>query len=415
MKQSIRLLLLLALIVSPVLAQDRVENQTGRAESLRLGKLSGRFVYDGEPPARAPLKIQTERTTLTGESFPDTDSVRFAKLKLTDETLIVGPDRGIQNVLIWIYDKSVPVPPVPPVRRLPAPATLTFEKGHLHPHVLAWWADHRALQLKNEDTSSINLHWEYSGANSINQLMAPGQEANFQTQRERIPSRMKSDIYPWMQPAILFPCAHPYFALTDAEGYFTMSDLPAGEWEFRIWHERCGWINADAWPKGRSKQRIGDQALDLGTIKIKPEVLAIKGEKPTAPATTSATSTKPAVDAPRNGWKQLGEKRRTAHERDGGKEWVGTWVMRLPAGFEHQVRIIESEDGILQLDADKNLNSLGTYALIKNQLLLVKPRDESATDDLVWQLNDEGMFVLITDKNRAGARYIGAVLEKTGS
>src|SRR6187549_2243321 len=96
MKHSMRFLLLVALFASPVLAQDRVKNQTARAESPTLGKLSGRFVYDGEPPAQAPLNIQTERTTLKGESFPDIDAVRFAKLKLTDETLIVGPDRGIQ-------------------------------------------------------------------------------------------------------------------------------------------------------------------------------------------------------------------------------------------------------------------------------------------------------------------------------
>ncbi len=412
-KRLLHSLLLLALLASPVLAEDRVENQVGGSETPRTGKLTGRFVFDGEPPPRAPIRVSTERGTRAGDDYQDLDAQRFAKFKLTDETLIVGPDRGIQNILIWIFDKSVPVPPVPLVRRLPQPATLTFDQGRLQPHVLAWWAGHRALELKNADEYVTNFRWDSIGANTINQSLGPNHSEKFQTLPERMPSRMKSDIYAWLQPAIVFPCAHPYFAVTDAEGYFTMSDLPAGEWEFRIWHERCGWINTAGWPKGRSKHRIGDKVLDLGSIKIKPEVLQIKGEPPAAPAsTTSATSARPAADSPRKGWKELGEQRRTAHERDGGKEWVGTWIMHLPAGFEHQIRIVETECGILKFAADKNLNSLGTYALIKNQLLLVKPNDASDTDDFIWQLNDEGQFVLITDKNRAGARYIGAVLEK---
>ncbi len=36
---------------------------------------------------------------------------------------------------------------------------------------------------------------------------------------------------------------HPYAALTDANGQFHIDNLPVGNHEFRIWHERVGPLN----------------------------------------------------------------------------------------------------------------------------------------------------------------------------
>jgi len=33
---------------------------------------------------------------------------------------------------------------------------------------------------------------------------------------------------------------HPYFALSGADGRFTLKDLPPGEYTIEAWHERCG-------------------------------------------------------------------------------------------------------------------------------------------------------------------------------
>jgi hypothetical protein len=32
----------------------------------------------------------------------------------------------------------------------------------------------------------------------------------------------------------------PYFAVTDAAGAFTIDNLPAGEYDVEVWHERLG-------------------------------------------------------------------------------------------------------------------------------------------------------------------------------
>jgi hypothetical protein len=33
---------------------------------------------------------------------------------------------------------------------------------------------------------------------------------------------------------------HPYYAVTDASGAFSVADLPAGDYEVEVWHETLG-------------------------------------------------------------------------------------------------------------------------------------------------------------------------------
>jgi len=50
---------------------------------------------------------------------------------------------------------------------------------------------------------------------------------------------LKCDIHPWMH-AYVGVFDHPYFALSGAEGQFTLKDLPPGEYTIEAWHERFG-------------------------------------------------------------------------------------------------------------------------------------------------------------------------------
>jgi len=33
---------------------------------------------------------------------------------------------------------------------------------------------------------------------------------------------------------------HPYYAVTDAQGVFTIADVPPGDYEVQFWHETLG-------------------------------------------------------------------------------------------------------------------------------------------------------------------------------
>ncbi|MEX0820057.1 MAG: methylamine utilization protein, partial [Pirellulaceae bacterium] len=71
--------------------------------------------------------------------------------------------------------------------------------------------------------------------------------------------------HPWMKASMMV-CDHPYFAVTDADGSFSIPNVPAGvELEFRVWHEKAGYISSvsvdgasEKWSKGRFKRELAD-------------------------------------------------------------------------------------------------------------------------------------------------------------
>src|SRR6185437_264371 len=62
------------------------------------GTLTGKFVYDGAAPAAAPI-------------VPNKDQDVCGKHKLVDEALLVDPNGGIANVLVYVRTKGVEVAP----------------------------------------------------------------------------------------------------------------------------------------------------------------------------------------------------------------------------------------------------------------------------------------------------------------
>jgi hypothetical protein len=46
-------------------------------------------------------------------------------------------------------------------------------------------------------------------------------------------------IHPWMS-AWFVVTGHPYYAITDANGGFTLTDVPAGTYAVQVWQERLG-------------------------------------------------------------------------------------------------------------------------------------------------------------------------------
>ena len=70
------------------------------------------------------------------------------------------------------------------------------------------------------------------------------------------PTTFECNIHPWMK-GLVFVYSHPYFAVTDTDGKFTIEDAPVGK--FRIAYRHEGGFH-----KGRDG-RLGE------VIEIKPE------------------------------------------------------------------------------------------------------------------------------------------------
>ena len=59
------------------------------------------------------------------------------------------------------------------------------------------------------------------------------------TEAEPTPVRFKCQVHPWMT-AYMGVFDHPYFAVSNAAGQFSLHLVPPGEYQLVAWHEKLG-------------------------------------------------------------------------------------------------------------------------------------------------------------------------------
>ena len=58
------------------------------------------------------------------------------------------------------------------------------------------------------------------------------------------PVHMRCDVHSWMS-AWVFVAAHPYYAVSSADGTFTLDGVPPGSYKLHAWHAKFGEKTAD--------------------------------------------------------------------------------------------------------------------------------------------------------------------------
>jgi outer membrane protein assembly factor BamB len=183
---------------------------------------------------------------------------------------MVGKDRGLANVVVWVQSQDIPWTPPDDLKQ--SPATIRFQRGNYSPRMTVLVTG-QPLILENYDPISVNFHASFTHNNGINALLPgsgtnPAQAIFSLSAEEELPTHYRSDKDIWAD-GWLFVRKNRYVAVSQSDGSFTIPDLPVGEWEFHAWHERCGYLRH--WPKGLFRQTIEPGDNDLGVIKLAPE------------------------------------------------------------------------------------------------------------------------------------------------
>jgi hypothetical protein len=105
------------------------------------------------------------------------------------------------------------------------------------PHVLALRTN-QPLRVHNSDSILHNVHFQPKFNARDNQgQTTKGSENTFTFPIPEVGINFKCDVHPWMS-AYVHVFSHPFFQLTGKDGAYTLSGLPAGEYEIHAWHER---------------------------------------------------------------------------------------------------------------------------------------------------------------------------------
>ncbi|MBX7168426.1 MAG: hypothetical protein K1X74_18970 [Pirellulales bacterium] len=222
------------------------------------GDLTGRIVLDGPAPEPKPINVSVDMEMCLRDNN-----------KLVDEALMVGPEGGIANVLVYVRTKDVKINPE--LTASPAqPPEMDNDFCRFVPRVVGVMIK-QPIVIKNSDPKPHNVNIQPLGdaAASINPLLSPNQEIQHKFNRsQNIPVPVACNIHPWMKGYIL-PRDNPYFAVTGADGSFKIEKLPTGtELEFQFWHENRGFLDTPKWPKGKLKLTLSKPVTDLGTEKL---------------------------------------------------------------------------------------------------------------------------------------------------
>lgn len=186
------------------------------------GQIDGTVKWSGPVPNIPKLAITKDQSTC------DPDSKKTRDL----ERLLISSDRGVANSVVYLKNitrgKAMDLPLA---RRMLDQKTCRYVP---HISLVPLNAD---MQMMSSDPILHTL--QMFGAASYN-LPFPFQNQYIsRTMHKTGVVEIKCNAgHVWMNAEVLI-VQHPYYAVTDEQGEFHLTGVPAGEYEIEVWHE--GW------------------------------------------------------------------------------------------------------------------------------------------------------------------------------
>jgi hypothetical protein len=196
----------------------QVANQPNNA----VGGVKGRVIFEGEAPRRLKLLL-----------VKDTDVC--GRVDQYDERLIVNNNnKGIQNAVVYLAG----VPGGKPLSSLGNEFVMDQRGCRYQPHILLVPVN-SPLEILNDDGITHNFH-TFCKKNRPCNLSQP----DFYKKMEitfKYPEfiHVRCDIHGWMSGWIVV-VNQPYYTITDADGNFSLSDVPPGTYTLNCWQEKLG-------------------------------------------------------------------------------------------------------------------------------------------------------------------------------
>jgi hypothetical protein len=251
-----------------VLALSAAPCTTGAAEQ-GWGSVTGQVVYGAKPPypKNEPANVDKDKEHCL-EKGP------IAK----NELVINEKNGGIRWALVWLTEADNPkstkaLPTHPSLKKMAKQVEIDQPCCIFEPRVLGM-REGQELVIKNSASISHNTYMNGGALGpSINPLVPAKGQYVLQAEKIKarpIPLMYTCSIHAWMKGYIgVFK--HPYFAVTDADGKFTIKNAPAGKYHLLIWHEQ-GWVifNPRNFARGKVIDIKANGTTDVGKIPFVP-------------------------------------------------------------------------------------------------------------------------------------------------
>ena len=199
------------------------------------GAIKGKVVFVGATPAPKKVDVTIDQYLCGAQKDA--------------EDLLLSLQKEIRNTVVWL--ENAPASAAWPAR---AKKVEMDQKACVYiPRIVVVPAG-GTVDFLNSDRLLHNIH------------AAPKLNAPFnltQPKNRTIPItfakpeiiRIICDLHPWMVSWVVV-AAHPFYAITGADGQFAFDNLPPGQYKLQVWHERLGTVRANVTVDDQQPARV---------------------------------------------------------------------------------------------------------------------------------------------------------------
>ena len=202
--------------------QEVMAVKTAEAAPSGGATLTGSVSVTGNVPA--PAKIKMAADPACAQAHPDAVMSRE----------IVANGGKLQYVLVYVKEGAAGT--FPP----PAESVVLNQTGCMYePHVFGIQVGQK-LEIVNNDSTLHNVNCQPKTNKKFN-IAQPtkGMKSAKTFDQPEAPISFKCNVHPWMA-AYGGAFNHPFFAVSGADGSFSIKGLPAGTYTLEAWHEKLG-------------------------------------------------------------------------------------------------------------------------------------------------------------------------------
>lgn len=189
------------------------------------GTIGGTINFGGDAPEPQLLQMAADPFCVTAHSGAEVVSQR----------VVINDNGTLRYVFVYIKEG------LDGTFTTSGTAVELSQEGCMYtPHMIGLQTNQTLSIINNDDAlHNINARPSVAGNDPFNfaqPVKGMTTDVTFAA-AEIIP--VKCDVHPWMQ-AYIGVTNHPYFAVSDADGSFTINNLPAGDYVVAAWHEQLG-------------------------------------------------------------------------------------------------------------------------------------------------------------------------------
>ena len=189
------------------------------------GTITGKVSFTGTAPRAATIDMSEEAACKAKYPAPP-----------KEETVTTGPANALANVFVYVSAG------VPAATKYPAPTTpvvINQDGCRYHPHVFGIMAG-QPLEIQNSDPLLHNIKAVAKKNRPFNiSQPSAGMKTSKTFAAPEVMVNLECNVHGWMK-AYVGVRPDPFFAVSGADGGFTIKDLPPGTYTIEAWHEKFG-------------------------------------------------------------------------------------------------------------------------------------------------------------------------------